>query len=172
MTDLTQPMPLADVVANIMRPALAQLPPFMTSPRAEIAILTIGQQESHFQFRRQMGNGPARGFWQFELGTRASRGGMWGVFLHAASAPHLKTLCALHEVDFEPSAIHAALERDDIFACGVARLLLLTDAQPLPTVGDVNGLWTLYAERTWRPGKPHPEKWPGYYQASRTTLGL
>lgn len=172
MNDRTDSMPLAEVIETILRPALLQLPPFMTSDRAELMVLTTGAQETNFMYRRQMGNGPARGFWQFELGTRASRGGVWGVYLHQASAPHLRMLCALHKVDFLPEAIHAALEFDDVFACGVARLLLLTDAAPLPQVGDVQGAWRCYAERTWRPGKPHPEKWPGYYQASINALGL
>ncbi|MFX7825112.1 hypothetical protein ABTK20_22185, partial [Acinetobacter baumannii] len=81
---------------------------------------------------RQMGNGPARSFWQFELGTKESRGGVWGVYLHGASRPLLERLCAVLKVPFTPQAIYAAMEHNDILAAGVARLMLFTDAQRLP----------------------------------------
>lgn len=170
--NLAAPMPLQTVIGTILGPALAYLPSFMDSDRSRVMLLSIGQQESQFMFRRQMGDGPARGFWQFETGTQSTRGGVWGVFLHSASAPHLRTVCEARKVVFEPGAIWRALEVDDIFACCVARLLLLTDAQALPAVTDEDGSWLLYAERTWRPGKPHPQSWPGYHRAARAALGL
>ena len=165
-------MELRTVVANILEPAAQLLPARMDGSRARVMLLAIGLQESRFEFRRQLGNGPARGFWQFELGTEASRGGVWGVYLHPNSRGHLADLCRARGVPFAPASIWSALERDDILAAAVARLLLWTDALPLPAVDDAAAAWNLYAVRTWRPGKPHPQTWAGYHLASRRALGL
>ncbi len=156
-------MKLSEVVANMVDPALAWLPQHMNSPQARVMLLTIGLQESRFEHRRQMGNGPARSFWQFERGTKASRGGVWGIYLHPQSRDLLRDACRSHGVPFDPLSIWQAIEHNDVLACICARLLLWTDALKLPALGDVAGAWELYAERAWRPGKPHPETWPGYY---------
>lgn len=155
-------MDLKKIIDTAVSPALALLPTRMDTPAARAMLLAIGLQESRFVHRRQIG-GPARGFWQFEKGTRASRGGVWGVFLHAASKGHLGALCKARSVVCDPDAIYAALEYDDVLAAGVARLLLWTDPRALPAVGDADAGWSLYL-RTWRPGKPHPQTWPDLYR--------
>jgi len=157
---------LAEIVQSAINPALALLPAVMDSPRARVMLLASGLQESRFEYRRQLGNGPARGFWQFERGTRASRGGVWGVYLHKDTAEDLRLLCRARDCPFDPGAIWAQLEHDDVLAAGVARLLLWTDPYPLPELGDAEGAWKLYAERTWRPGKPHKRTWGGFYAAA------
>ena len=48
--------------------ALLLLPAKMTSPQAEVMLLAIGLQESQFEHRCQLGNGPAKSFWQGEQG--------------------------------------------------------------------------------------------------------
>lgn len=153
-------MELNTIVKLAINPALAMLPSAMDTPEARVLLLAIGLQESEFMHRRQMGNGPARGFWQFERGTRASLGGVTGVCLHPASRHWLQRLCAARKAEFAPDSIWRALETDDVLAAGVARLLLYTDPLRLPSVGATAAAWDLYA-RTWRPGKPHPTKWPG-----------
>lgn len=164
-------MELKDVIRLMIMPALAILPPGMNSQQAIVMLLAIGLQESRFKHRRQLPNGPALNFWQFELGTEKSRGGVWGVYLHKASREHLRELCRVRNVDFHPTAIHKASEFDDILAAGLARLLLWTDALRLPLLGDVNGAWVLYADRTWRPGKPHRHTWDAFYaQALKATI--
>ncbi|BEG74421.1 hypothetical protein [Achromobacter xylosoxidans] len=155
-------MTLDTIVSGALNPALALLPAGMDTPAARVMLLSIGLQESRFVHRRQIG-GPARGFWQFEKGTRASRGGVWGVYLHAASKDRLAALCKARSVSCDPDAIYAALEYDDVLAAGVARLLLWTDPKALPAVGDADAAWALYL-RTWRPGKPHPGTWPDLYR--------
>ncbi|MBQ2647932.1 MAG: hypothetical protein IJF82_11250 [Achromobacter sp.] len=155
-------MDLKEVVERAIEPALALLPARMDTPAARVMLLAIGLQESRFVHRRQIG-GPARGFWQFEKGSRASRGGVWGVCLHPASKGHLAVLCKARSVAFDPDAIYAALEYDDVLAAGVARLLLWTDPKSLPAVGDADAGWALYL-RTWRPGKPKPDTWPDLYR--------
>ncbi len=164
-------MDLSSVIKNIIGPGLAHLPMAMDSVKARVMLLTIGQQESKFQDRAQVlnggGKGPARGFWQFEQG-----GGVKGVMSHHLTAGHAHRLCAERGIPFERPNVWAALEQDDILACCFARLLLYSDPQALPEIGDYDGAWKLYADRTWRPGKPHRETWNGYYDAARAALGI
>lgn len=154
-------MELKKIISSGIGPALALLPAGMDTPAARVMLLAIGLQESRFVHRRQIG-GPARGFWQFEKGSRASRGGVWGVYLHPASKDHLAALCRARSVACSPDSVYTALEYDDVLAAGVARLLLWTDPKALPAIGDADAGWALYL-RTWRPGKPHSKTWPALY---------
>src|SRR5690606_19591131 len=125
---------------------------------AVVLLLAAGLQESLFQHRFQVikgkpgVKGPARGYLQFELGTRASKGGVWGVYLHRASNEYLRLLCRARDCSFDPKAIWTQIETDDVLAMGVGRLLIWTDPKPLPDVDDEQGAWELYALRCWRPG--------------------
>lgn len=158
-------MELRDVLQKAIFPALQILPPGMDTPRARVMMLAIGLQESRFQYRRQIG-GPARGFWQFEEGTRQTRGGVYGVYLHAASRFWLDRLCASRGVQFLPDVIYRQLDQDDVLAAGVARLMLFTDPFRLPETDDVDGAWELY-RRVWNPGKPRRETWPDNHLLAR-----
>jgi hypothetical protein len=132
---------------------LALLPSKFDSLKARGLILTIVLQESAGIYRRQMGNGPARGLAQFELN------GVKGLLEHKATKPHLAKLCATLKVEPKTHAIWSALEHNDVLAMAVARLNLYWHADPLPD---------LYAEQAglayyldcWRPGawKRHPEE--------------
>ena len=127
------------------------------SKESAVMLLAIGLQESRFEYRYQVvqgkpgAKGLARGFWQFELGTVASRGGVWGVFLHLASYTLLTQVASQRGVALSPTNIWKAIEADDVLAAALARLLLWTDPKPLPKLGDADGAWQLYL-RTWRPG--------------------
>lgn len=144
---------LQTVTDTAIDPALALLPKHMDSPQARVMLLSIGLQESRFEYRRQIGNGPARGFWQFE-----QNGGVRGCVNHPASSGLLRQICVARGVAFEPRAIWSAMERDDVLAAAVARLLLYTDPRPLPAIDDAPGAWDCYY-RNWRPGKPHRQTW-------------
>lgn len=161
-------MNLNEVITQILNPGLARLPLSMDSPKARVMLLSIGLQESEFEHRYQVlnggGKGPARGFWQFERG-----GGVKGVMGHPSTTGHAHRLCEERGVDWDAATIWAKLESDDILACGFARLLLYSDPKPLPN--DAAGGWDLYA-RVWRPGKPHPEKWPANYTAALRAMGI
>jgi hypothetical protein len=160
---LALPASNADVLVQAIEPALALLPDAMTSDAARVMLLAIGRQESGFATRTQI-SGPARGFPQFEMG------GVMGVMRHPASAEHCKDLCAERDVGYAPSLIYKALANDDVFAMGMARLLLWTDPRPLPALGDMQGAWNLY-ERCWRPGKPSYPRWhQDAYPAALQTL--
>jgi hypothetical protein len=151
-------MTLKPSIFDSINQALSLLPQNMDSPQARVMILAIGLQESRFEYRRQIGDGPAKGFWQFERG-----GGVKGCIQHPASAPHIRKLCAARGVEFAPQAVWNAIEADDVLAAGLARLLLWTDPKPLPALGDADGAWSLYL-RTWRPGKPHLITWSWIYR--------
>ncbi|MFV3333672.1 hypothetical protein ACNFIA_22290 [Pseudomonas sp. NY15437] len=142
-------MDLRTVRRSIIEPALLLLPARMESPQAVVMLLAIGLQESRFEYRRQMGNGPAKSFWQAEQG-----GGMVTGLLRyrVEGIRDLATgLCAVRGVAPAAPDVWNAIERDDILAAGLARLLLYTDPARLPALGDEAGAWDLYL-RTWRPG--------------------
>ena len=132
------------------------LPLKMDSPFARINQAAIGQQESGYLVRRQYGNGPARGYWQFEEG-----GGVKGVMEHKASSELARSVCHARGVPFVRRAVWEALETDDVLAAAFCRLLMWTDSGKLP-VSEADG-WAMYI-RTWRPGKPHPDKWPASWK--------
>ncbi|GEM_PF-293142 len=157
-TQLPLPINPEDAVRRIIFPALRLLPPAMTSLQAVVLIVAIFLQESALAHRWQVVDakrperkGPARGLAQFEKGTRASRGGVWGIYLHASSRYWLSKVCEALGIPFTPDAIWQAMERSDVLAAACARLLLFTDPKPLPAPDDEEGAWKLYL-RTWRPG--------------------
>lgn len=158
-------MTLSEAIAKALNPALAFLPPRMDSPEARVELLTIGQQESRFQYRRQLGNGPARSFWQFE------QGGVKGVMNHPATRDWARAICDARGVPFDVRAVWNAMEFDDVLACVFARLNLWWAPGPLPPVTSAAKAWDLYVF-TWRPGKPHRQTWDAFHLASRTALGL
>ncbi|WP_231876450.1 hypothetical protein [Azotobacter vinelandii] len=97
------------------------------------------------------------------------RAGVLGVLVHPQSRPHALTVCKARGVEASVGAVHAALERDDVLAAGIARLLLWTDPAPLPAVGEVARSWDLYV-RAWRPGKPHRNRWDACYAQAMDAL--
>lgn len=137
---------------SALLPALSILPSAMNSMAAKTLVMAIGFQESAMKYRRQV-HGPARGYFQFELG-----GGIRGVLNHASSKTHIRSVLA--QLDYSPTATigecYTWVEHNDILAVAFARLLLWTDPAAMPTTAQ--GGWDVYL-RTWRPGKPHPEKW-------------
>jgi len=152
-----------DFIRNALEPALALLPAGMSTEAAKTITLAIAYQESGLKYRAQIG-GPAKSYFQFEQG-----GGVRGVLTHRASKPHIKNVLAAldYDADLNPADCYAAIQHNDILACCFARLLLWTDPGELPD-GAI-GAWDLYA-RTWRPGKPHPEKWAQSYVSAVEVL--
>ncbi len=158
-------MKLSEITVAGINPAFALLPPGLDTKKARVMTLAIGMQESAFKYRRQMNNGPAASFWQFEKG-----GGIRGCINHRASAKHVVNVCMARGVKVSTNDIWTAMLSDDVLGAAMARLLLLTDPRPLPDLDDAQGAWDYY-ERNWRPGKPHPETWPDYHNiAARFVL--
>lgn len=175
-------MTLDEIMAAGIEPALAWLPPKMTSAEAKVEMLTIGLQESRFEHRWQVLNdptkkGPARSFWQGEQG-----GGMVaGVMSHPATSALARAACEAHGVAFTTGAVWAAIENNDVLAAILARLLLWSEPGALPLVTDEAGGWALYL-RAWRPGayaRGGPAeraelraKWGRNHKAVRAFLGF
>lgn len=159
-------MILDDINTKALSPALALLPMKLDSVDARVLLLAIGQQESRFIYRRQQGNGPARGFWQNEQG-----GGVKGVLGNHSTVALALALCDSRKVAPNPSSVWAALEFDDVLAAGFARLILFADPKSLPAATDSEGGWDCYL-RNWRPGKPKPDTWAAFHKSARQTLGI
>lgn len=152
--------PLRYVRTHVYPVAFSLLPPQMDSPAARAMLTAIGLQESRFLHRRQMAQGPARGWWQFEMG------GVEGVLSHHASRPSAEAVCRV--LGYDPAderGIHLALEHNDVLAACFARLLLWTDPRLLPSADRPVDGWTQYLA-TWRPGKPHASTWAGHFAAA------
>lgn len=160
--------PLRYVLTHVYPVAFSLLPPQMDSPAARAMLTAIGLQESRFLHRRQMGHGPARGWWQFEMG------GVEGVLSHHASRQSAEAVCRV--LGYDPAderGIHLALEHNDVLAVCFARLLLWTDPRMLPGADRPVDGWLIYLA-TWRPGAVKREgqaailahKWAGHFASA------
>jgi hypothetical protein len=161
---------LEQITQQGIDPALALLPPAMDSPEARCLLLAIGAQESGFRDRRQIiqvkrggklvavAEGPAKSFWQGERGGGMVR----GVRLHPATAKYARRLYAARGVRPLDTSIWNAIERDDVLAAGLARLLLYADPYKLPALGHEQLAWETYY-RVWKPGRPRRSEWDGNY---------
>lgn len=163
-------MSLQSIISTAIEPALSIMGLPM-KPEATVLLLAIGLQESRFTARRQLVGkpplpiGPAKSYWQGEEG-----GGMvQGVRTHKASRDYAAKLYASQKVVPINRAIWNAIEHNDVLAAGLARLLLLTDPNPLPDVDDEAGAWTYYV-KCWRPGKPHAPTWPEMHRRAREAV--
>lgn len=145
------PLPISPEVflREVVNPALEYLPKHLTSDKAKVMLVAICLQESALKSRWQIlndgGKGPARGLPQFE------QGGVTGVYKHKSSHEMVRLLCRDFDVNLDPPAIWCRLEHSDEFAICLARLLLYTDAKPLPECEDEAGGFAYYL-RLWRPG--------------------
>ncbi len=122
----------------------------MASRKAVIWLTAAGLQESDLRYRQQKG-GPARGLWQFESGTPDL------VMRHPKIVAMPRVSALVSDLTGDTSTIYERLKHDDALAVIMARLLLWTDGQPLPST-ELEG-WETYM-RVWRPGKPRPADWP------------
>lgn len=161
--DLVLPSSCLQVLQNVVDPGLALLPAKMQSGPARVQVLAIMKQESGLRTRTQDGGGPAHGLAQFE------RGGVKGVLQHHSSAALAAAVCEARGIEATEDAVYAELVQDDILAAAFARLLLWTDANALPDIGDVEGAWDYY-QRNWRPGKPRHDKWADSYECALTAV--
>lgn len=138
------------------------LPSKFGSDEATVMLLAIGLQESRFRTRQQLG-GPARSFWQFE------KGGIRGVLEHESTTATARAVCQSRGIMPTVQSVYARMLDDDLLGCAFARLLLYTDAAPLPKLGQRQAAWDYYV-RNWRPGKPYPGTWPDLYSKAVAAL--
>lgn len=150
---LQLPATPATLLSEVIYPALVLLPSNMDTSDAHALLLAIAGQESNLEFRRQQVNGgklgPARSPWQFE------ETGVRGVLTHHASDDLAAMVCRAAKLAPVTRTVHRALElpQYDQLACQLARLLLWTDAKPLPRARyDAESEAFGYYVRNWRPG--------------------
>jgi len=148
----------AETIRHVVLPAAFHLlPEAMRSVDAVTLLMAIGYQESRFEHRRQI-RGPARGFWQFEVG------GVSGVLRHRATRPFALLVCEALGYEPSPMIVHEALEHNDILAACFARLLLWADPRPIPASPEA--AWDAYIFG-WNPGKPHPDTWAACFDRAQ-----
>lgn len=149
-------MNLLEVVRTYLQPGLDLLPHRMDSFEARLLLLAIGLQESRFLYRRQLPQGPARGWFMFEpIGVR-------GVLEHPATRPLAHDMAAMLGYESAtPQELWAAIQHNDALACVFARLALWRHPDPLPQTAPEG--WRYYLE-IWRPGKPHEHTWAGFWK--------
>lgn len=161
------------VTASAIVPALDLLPHHLDTTTARLWMVAIGYQESKLRDRAQVlkggGKGAARGLWQHEVGTAKTRGGVWGIYLHPATAELLRLMARARDIAYDPHSMWAANETDDVFAACCARLSLWANAHPLPIPADRPGGWAYYLG-TWNPGTPRLDDWPDSYAVALSTI--
>jgi hypothetical protein len=118
-------------------------------------LVAIGYQESKFTARVQIG-GPARGFWQFEMGgiNAVMKPDANKVLIAAVG----KTL-AYPFGQLTPYGCQTAITHNDVMAAVFARLLLWNVTAPLPKRDQPDEGLRQYLQ-AWRPGKPKQDTWP------------
>jgi hypothetical protein len=118
---------------TIITPTLQKIGAWSTA--AEELLLGTALMESDLTFRRQLGNGPARGLFQMEPATHDD---IWNNFLKYQPS-FSKAITALLS---SPGANkHAELEKNDAYACAMARMQYRRKlSAPLPAAGDVKAM--------------------------------
>jgi hypothetical protein len=144
-----------------VEPGLSLLPGYMVSDTARVLLMAIAGQESNWEARAQSNDGPALGYWQFQIEA----------VNQVISAQFPLASAVLTTLNVKVVEAHAALQYNDPLACAFARLLLWDDPAPLPAIGSELALWTYYL-RVWKPGKPDITRWSGAYAAAISTLGI
>jgi hypothetical protein len=145
-----------------IEPGLSLLPGYMVCDQSRVQLMSIAGVETNWAARAQKvedGPPPALGYWQFQAD------GVAGVL--EAQRSLMTAVCAT--LDIPPTSIWSAIQYNDPLACVVARLLLWSDREALPAIGDANGGFDYYV-RNWRPGKPDKTRWGPAYSTACSTV--
>ena len=135
--------------------------PWQNDARGRLILCAISGQESNWADVQQGGNGPGRGYFQFELETCGE------LLINPASQTMAIKVCNALKVIPQEDYVYTALLHYQNLQVAFARLDLWCDASPLPPYGDEMAAWQTYL-RVWRPGKPSLERWTGNYLAALT----
>jgi hypothetical protein len=117
---------------TIIKPSVAHIG--LWTPAASELLLGTALVESRLLHRRQLGGGPARGYFQMEPATHDD---IWRNFLRYRSqlAGAVASLLSSSAADR-----HNELETNDRYACALARVHYARAPAPLPRAGDVAGM--------------------------------
>lgn len=147
------------LLKHVISPALQRISSnkFPTwSPAAEELLLGTAIVESDLRFRRQYGDGPARGFLQMEPATHND---IWDNFLKYR--PELAKAIGRLMSSADADKL-VELEKNDKYACAMARAHYLRAPTPLPRSGDVDAMakyWKKYYNTNHKNAKGTPEKY-------------
>ena len=145
---------------TVIRPVLVKLG--LGGQAAEELLLGTAVQESlNFQYRTQVGGGPAKGYFQMEPSTHDD---IWENYLEYRQKLSQDVNSFLPSKN--PNKI-MELENNDKYAAAMARIHYMRVAAPLPKAGDViaqANYWKQYYNTSLGKGKPHEyvEKWKKY----------
>ncbi|MCG8317469.1 MAG: hypothetical protein MI976_29980 [Pseudomonadales bacterium] len=145
---------------RIIKPVLEKLK--LSSAAAEELLLGTAVQESlNFTYRRQVGGGPARGYYQMEPATHDD---IWNNYLK-----YRPDLAAIVDSFVHSNSVdrYEALENNDEYASAMARVHYLRVPAALPAQGDLVGqanYWKQYYNTPLGKGLPQEyiEKWNLY----------
>lgn len=139
----------------VISAAFSLLPGQMNSREARAMMLAIGFHESAFQARVQggsvrnghvvRGDGPARGFFQFERG-----GGTAEILTSPDTKDIAIPICRMFLYEPTPAVVHPVLADNDVLAAVFCRLLLWRDTRPMPSPIESEKGYDIY-RRNWRP---------------------
>ncbi len=121
-----------EFLTTVIRPTLIEIG--LHSTAAEQLLLGTAMQESDLVHRRQMGNGPARSFFQMEPATHND---IWQNFLKfkkelADKITNLLTSPIADKIE--------ELENNDRYACAMARVHYLRVPEALPAADDIEAI--------------------------------
>lgn len=145
------------LIRECINPALEFLPANFDSLNARILMGATCIQESDLIYRRQV-KGPAVSFAQFE------RIGIKDVLERPTSAKLAAEACKFHNTAPTVNAVYERFKtpEGDILAMIFTRLNYWNNTKPLPQFNSRSSepLFWDYYKTTWRPGKPHLDRWP------------
>ena len=150
-------MLLTDLRDTVVRPTLDRLG--LGSPAAVALVLGTAVQESGLGALKQLGGGPAKGFWQIEPFTHDD-----------VTARIVTRYPPLHErlseiVGLWPSRIEQ-LSTNLCYGAAICRLKYYLDPEPLPAADDIDGLAAVWKRIYNSPkGKGAPEQWAKNFRA-------
>lgn len=145
---------------DVIKPVLARLG--VSSIAAEELLLGTAVQESlNLKYRRQIGGGPARGYFQMETSTHDD---IWLNYLKYRKELSAGIVSFLSSKDANKIS---ELETNDKYAAAMARVHYMRVAEPLPEAGDIAGqanYWKQYYNTPLGKGTPseYIEKWNKY----------
>lgn len=165
-------MPTAkDFLTYVIEPTLGWMTnkfphpaPYYT-PEAAMGLLAIALQETALDYRAQLGDGPARSFYQFEQGNEAN--GLIGLLLSEKAHPTAYEMTTMLGYKWNFDYLYKAIEFADDLATVYARLLLHTDPRQLKV--DEEWMWQIYYD-CWRPGKPSRDRWKTSWRTAVNTF--
>ncbi|KXV60681.1 hypothetical protein AD948_04460 [Acetobacter senegalensis] len=130
---------LSDVRREWIEPALKFLPDSLNTPARAQLVLGIGNKETQYRYVRQIGGGPALGFWQMEPATHDD---MWRNFIRYR--PELQSAALRLLAGANPDAKLLTTRMD--YAALMAELHVYRAKDVLPAYGDALGQATFWKD--------------------------